>query len=332
MRSKLGYVLMAYLLMGATTVNADQDNYAEKIKNPTAAYVKNLTQEQARQAILKMVGEFQVNFRFEEMYAEKLGYVVKAPDLSKAYETVIVLEDTPTKISLQHLLVFNKTVVKHWRQDWEYQPNTMWNYIGNYQWKKVALNADESKGKWLQTVWQVDDSPRYASLGHWNSDHTVVAWTSENTYRPLPRRELTTRDDYDTISGVNRQVITPQGWVHEQNNIKFDAKTQMPIAREWGLNQYQRVDQKVDFSPAYQYWKSNEAYWAVVRRAWDVAIQQNDIISLRFTRQKEDDKSAHYMQFMNQAKVFATKTTSVQHMEDEVKKLMNQQLTIGHLK
>lgn len=332
---KLSYVLMTFLIMGATTVQAEQQIDRKKIVNPTSAYVNTMTQEQARQAILKMAGEFKVSFKFEEVYSTKKGYSVQPVDVSKANETVIVLENTPTKISLQHLLVMNKTVVKHWRQDWEYQPTTMWNYIGNYQWQKVALNADEAKGKWLQTVWQVDDSPRYASLGEWSSDHGVEAWTSNNTYRPLPRRELTTRDDYDTISGVNRQAITSDGWVHEQNNIKFDSKTQTPLARELGLNEYKRIDQnadqKIDFNPAYEYWEKNKAYWGVVRQAWDTAIQQSEVVGLTFTRQKDDDKQAHYIQFMNQAKKIETEKADIKKTEVEVKKLLNEQLTVGQV-
>lgn len=209
----------------------------------------------------------------------------------------------------------------------------MWNYVGNYQWKKVALNADEVKGKWLQTVWQIDDSPRYASLGEWSSDHGILAWTSDTTYRPLPRRELTTRDDYDTISGVNRQALTANGWVHEQNNIKYDAKTRSPLAREFGVNEYKRVeDKKNDFSPAYEYWEKNKTYWSIVRDAWNSAIQQNDVVGLRFTRQKEEDKQAHYMHFMDQAKAFSAKKAPEKMMQNEVKKLLNEQLTAGSVK
>jgi hypothetical protein len=333
MKSKLCYTLIAFLALGGGNVHAYQAETQTVSSNPTAIAVKHLTPQQAHQAILKMAGEYRVSFRFEEVYATKPQYELKEPDISKASETVIVLENSANKISLQHLLVMKNTVVKHWRQDWEYEPTSMWHYIGNYQWKKVALTPAESKGKWLQTVWQVDDSPRYASLGEWTSDHGIEAWTSQNTYRPLPRRELTTRDDYDTLSGFNRQAITANGWVHEQNNIKFDAKTQTPIARELGFNQYIRVEKnQIDFSPAYDYWEKNKNYWETVRHAWDQALEQNEIVGLRFTRQKDDDKSAHYVYFMDQAKAFSAKKAPTQLMQSEVKKLLNQELVAGSIK
>lgn len=324
--------LLTLIVLGGTSVHAQEKTViTTQLATQQQDFIQNLSQAQAHQAILKMVGEYQVTFHFEEIYSVKNGYDILPPDISKGFETVFVIEDTPNKVSLQHLLLAGEHVVKHWRQDWEYEPTSMWSYVGNYQWKKVQLTKEQSKGKWLQTVWQVDDSPRYAALGNWTSDHGIEAWTSAETYRPLPRRELTTRDDYDIISGINRQAITADGWVHEQNNIKFDTKTQKPLARELGLNQYERVT-KTDFKPAYDYWEKNKAYWAEVRAAWDKAFQQNEVLGLKFTRQKDDDKKAHYIQFMNQAKEFADKKATKQQMDEKIKKLLNQELTVGQLK
>ena len=323
-------ILVSMIALGSTTVSVADQTTLNPVMQQQAS-IQNLTQEQARQAILKMAGEYQVNFRFEEIYSAKSGYNAQPVELSKGYETVIVLENTPNKISLQHLLVSGSHVVKHWRQDWEYQPSSMWSYVGQYQWKYQQLSAEQSQGKWLQTVWQVDDSPRYAALGHWTNDHGIEAWTSMETYRPLPRRELTTRDDYDVISGINRQAITANGWVHEQNNIKYDSQTQKPLARELGLNSYERV-KDVDFKPAYEYWEKNKAYWAEVRGVWNKAFQENSILGLRFTRQKEDDKQAHYIQFMNQAKKFSGKNIPVKQMDGEILALLNQELTVGQVK
>lgn len=330
MKLRLSYILVAMLAFGATAVNAEQ----KTIKLPNALQQQplreNLTQEQARQAILKMVGEYQVTFRFEETYPGKTGYDINPPDISKGFETVIVLENTPNKVSLQHLLMVGDHVVKHWRQDWIYQPTTMWSYIGNYQWEKVQLTPEQSQGKWLQTVWQIDDSPRYAGLGNWIGDHGIESWTSNATYRPLPRRELTTRDDYDVISGVNRQAITAEGWIHEQDNIKYDSKTKVPLARELGMNTYARVT-KTDFKPAYNYWDKNKAYWGAVRATWDKAFQENPVLGLRFTRQQDDDKQAHYMHFIKQAEKFSGKKVPEKQLTAATTSLLNQELTTGHV-
>ena len=123
------------------------------------------------------------------------------------------------------------------RQDWEYEPTKMWSYIGNYKWKSIELKQQDEQGKWLQTVWQVDESPCYAGLGRWTKDNGVTEWTSNETYRPLPRREHTIRNDYDVIIGTNRHALTATGWVHEQDNIKFDSKTILRWHANW-VNQY----------------------------------------------------------------------------------------------
>lgn len=331
MKFKLSYILVAMLALGVTAVHAEQKLVSLTDASQQQSLHENLTPKQARQAILNMAGEYQVTFRFEETYPAKSGYDINPPDISKGFETVIVLENTPNKISLQHLLMVGEHVVKHWRQDWTYEPTTMWSYIGNYEWKKVQLTPEQSKGKWLQTVWQVDDSPRYAGLGVWVKDHGIESWSSQATYRPLPRRELTTRDDYDVISGINRQAITSEGWVHEQDNIKYDSKTKSALTRELGINTYVRVT-KTDFKPAYTYWEKNKAYWGSVRSAWDKAFQENEVLGLRFTRQKDSDKDAHYMHFMKQAEKFAGKNVPEKQLNEATKTLLNEELTTGHVK
>ena len=76
------------------------------------------------------------------------------------------------------------------------------------------------KGSWSQFVYQVDDSPRYEGFGEWKHYQNSSTWKSNETPRPLPRREKSVRSDYDLIIGTNIHTITPSGWVHEQNNNK----------------------------------------------------------------------------------------------------------------
>ncbi|WP_420002200.1 DUF6607 family protein [Acinetobacter sp. LF10] len=325
MKLKLSYVLVTAFVMGITSVNAAQQpiKLAEALQQQSLH--ENLTQEQARQAILKMAGEYKVDFRFEELYSLKQGYELKDDDLSSGHETVIVLENTPSKVSLQHILVAGGQVVKHWRQDWEYEPTKMWSYIGDYRWKSIDLKKAESSGKWLQTVWQVDDSPRYAGLGKWIKDNGVVEWVSNETYRPLPRREHTTRNDYDVIIGINRHALTATGWVHEQDNIKFDSKTNTALARELGFNRYNKVE-GYDFKPAYDYWKNNAAYWSAVKGAWSDAFNQNQIVALKFA---EKNEKSHFSYFNDQAESVAGKAVKAEQLQSQAKTLLNQQLLEG---
>lgn len=289
---------------------------------------QELSQEQARQAIVKMAGEYKVHFHFAEGYALKPGYQIKPADESSGYETVIVLENTANKVVLQHILVSGDQVVKHWRQDWEYQPKQMWHYVGNYRWQRITLTSEQAQGQWLQTVWQIDDSPRYAALGQWRQDNGRLVWRSEETERPLPRREHTTRQDYDRLIGLNQHVITPTGWVHEQENIKYDQKTQTAIAKEFGLNRYEKID-NYNFEPAYAYWKKHAAYWASVRQAWSLAFEQNEQLALTFP---EENKTAHFKYFNDLAKTTALKPRSKKQLDQQTIQLLNQQLILGHVK
>lgn len=327
MKFNFSYIFTAVLAVGATIAQAVTPavNLAEALQQRSLH--EQLSPAQARQAILKMAGEYKVNFRFEELYALKVGYQIKQDEQPSGHETVMIIENTPKKVSLQHILVEKGHVVKHWRQDWEYEPSKMWSYVGDYKWKSIDLKPEEVKGKWLQTVWQIDDSPRYAGLGQWTQDNGVVEWTSNETYRPLPRREHTIRSDYDVIIGINRHALTANGWVHEQDNVKFDSKTDTALAREHGINQYTKIE-GYDFKPAYDYWKNNAAYWGAVRSAWDKAFAQNEVVAMKFAGK---DEKAHYSYFNDQAKTVSGKKIKVDQLQLQAKNLLNQQLTEGKI-
>lgn len=244
-----------------------------------------------RQAILAMAGEFHVTFDFEESTALAEGYELREPQRSTATEIVTVLEDSPRRIVLQHILVLgdDQRVVKHWRQDWVRQPREVFQYLGERRWQLRSRSPEEVRGAWSQSVWQVDDSPRYAAIGRWRHDGNQSVWTSETTWRPLPRREHTTRDDYDVMLAVNRHVITPFGWLHEQDNAKLVTRDDQYrlLAREYGRNRYQRIDD-YDFTPAFEYWDRTEDYWAEVRRRWEALFADRGEVALV---EKVDDEN-----------------------------------------
>ena len=240
-----------------------------------------------RAAILAMAGEYAVDFHFEETAALRAGYEKKPAHNSKAQEWVFVVEDSGAHIVLQHILVSDKAeVTKHWRQDWDYQPSSTWEFSGTQkapQWRRTTANAEQRHGAWLQTVWHVDDSPRYASLGRWQHRSNLSRWSGDTTRRPLPRREYTTRHDYDVLLANNRHEITPTGWVHAQDNIKWDSNAtdrQHAVAREIGVNTYTRVA-NVDFSPAHKYWQQTHQYWSLVRAKWQLTLAQHGEFSVR---------------------------------------------------
>jgi hypothetical protein len=225
-----------------------------------------------RKSILAMAGEFRVRFAFDETVALAPGYAPHATQRSGGTELVEVIADDGEHISLQHILVLGKdhTVVKHWRQDWQYQPQQILRFRGLGRFETQAVAAADAQGAWSQTVYEVDDAPRYAGIGRWTHAHGENAWESDRTLRPLPRREYTKRSDYQALDVVNRHALTPAGWVHEQDNTKlvFDADGKLhAIAREQGLNSYTRIAD-YDFGAGREYWKKTSAYWSAVRGAW----------------------------------------------------------------
>lgn len=243
--------------------------------------------EKDRRAILAMAGPYRTSFEFLEMVGYTPDFERARPYQSWGTEYIYVLEDKPDFISLQHIIVMfaeqdgeimGPFVQKHWRQDWQYQKPSMLVYDGNNVWENVGVPADEAKGTWAQSVFQVDDSPRYESYGKWQHYPNFSTWQSGDTWRPLPRRETTVRDDYQVLEGRNRHSIVSNGWVQEEENykVKLDAQGNrsegMPyVSKEYGINRYERIV-GFDFSAGDEYWKDTSAFWNDVRAVWQQVL------------------------------------------------------------
>ncbi|MEE4350120.1 MAG: DUF6607 family protein [Pacificimonas sp.] len=251
------------LLFGAVAASAQSDMVGK------SAF------ERDREAILAMAGNYRVTFDFRETAAFTEGYELKDPYRSGGHEIVRVIEDRGDFISLQHILVVGgdqKFPIKHWRQDWRYEPEEVLVFIGGNAWERRAVSEEERHGRWSQTVYQVDDAPRYGAVGAWSHDNGLSEWQPPAEWRPLPRRDMTTRDDYHAMDAVNRHALTPTGWVHEQDNAKVVLDgTPHVLTREIGVNTYQRYD-GFETSVGDDYWNATKDYWAGVRAIWDERI------------------------------------------------------------
>jgi len=246
--------------------------------------------EKDRRAILAMAGDYRASFDFLETLGFYPEHKAIAPYQSWATEYIFVVEDNKDFISLQHILVMQMQqedgalsepyVVKHWRQDWSYEDRYLNVFLGQDTWGRETLKRSEIKGTWSQAVFQVDDSPRYDSVGKWVHAKGYSSWMSAQTWRPLPRREKSIRDDYDVLIGTNRHTITLNGWSHEQDNLKVVATSPSERSirgrlnpdytvrgREIGLNRYDSIEE-FDFSPAIDYWSATEEFWKVIRYKW----------------------------------------------------------------
>jgi len=259
---------------------------------PLAVDAETASFEQDRQSILAMTGDYKVTFDFTETVSFVIGYELKEPKLSGGHESVRVVEDRGDFISLQHLLVVGPdsapVVVKHWRQDWQYEPARVLTFIGGNAWEWREVPASERAGTWSQTVYQVDDAPRYGAVAEWTYKDGIAEWTPAHEWRPLPRRDMTTRDDYHAVNAVNRHVITPWGWVHEQDNSKLmlDAAPQV-LVREVGVNTYKAFDD-YPVEAAESYWAGTADYWAGIRDEWTRIAAENDRFAITIKGETED--------------------------------------------
>lgn len=285
------FIVGAVMVSGCASVSApaeQQSAFSSQARRDAKAKEKF---EADRKAILAMAGDYNVTFSFTETVPFVDGYELKEPKLSGGDEVVRVIEDRGDFISLQHILVVGgdeKFPVKHWRQDWAYEPDSVLVFIGGAAWEKRPLSGSEAKGKWTQVVYQVDDAPRYGALGAWSHENGVSAWTPPAEWRPLPRRDATKRDDYHAIAAVNRHAITPDGWVHEQDNTKLVISGEPhALVREVGVNTYKRSDD-FEVAIAEDYWAATKDYWAAVRAEWTRIESENDAFGL--TIQGEPDE------------------------------------------
>jgi hypothetical protein len=253
--------------------------------------------ERHRRAIMAMAGTYRVTFDFLEVTSFGANEGPKAPYQSWGTEKVYVDSDSGESISLVHILemrivqpdgkISEPMVTKHWRQDWSYQPRYIVEYKGNDRWERRQLASAESLRRWVQTVYQVDESPRYASLGHWEHTASFSTWVSGETYRPLPRREWSVRQDYQVLEGTNRHTILPTGWVQEENNLKavltpereLDASGPY-VGREYGVARYQRI-RDADFAAADAYYQRTKEFWDQVRDRWSKVFAERGTVTLK---------------------------------------------------
>jgi hypothetical protein len=249
--------------------------------------------ERDRRAILAMAGSYRVGFDFLEIVGFTPGFEPAEPYQSWGTEHVYVVENSDERISLQHVLVMTiigddgeemgPFVTKHWRQDWVYEDPEAHAYRGFGTWARETRDEQARAGRWSQTVWQVDDSPRYAAWGEWRHTPERSWWESSETWRPLPRREFSVRDDYDVLIGTNTHIILPTGWVQEEHNVKTvlagPGEVESRLAREIGIARYERLAD-FDRSAGDEYWEATRDFWAEVRAYWQREMAEHDAIRL----------------------------------------------------
>jgi hypothetical protein len=249
-------------------------------------------QADGKKIVDKLCGCFEVSFKYAETFAPSTDYKFhEREEIGGTAELALPIEVNDKKIVIQHLLVVGpNTVVKHWREEWTYENPVIWKYKGDRTWVKETLPAEQVKGKWTQSVWEVADEPRYQGYSQFVNLDSKIVWQN-TTDAPLPRREYSVRNDYNILKRTNRLNITDSGYLHEQDNQKIIRSngTDKLLVEEKGHNIYKRIAES-ECAAAKTYWAKNEGYWGRVRKVWADYIATHESISLK---NKIDNKMLH---------------------------------------
>ncbi len=245
--------------------------------------------QQDIESIKAMCGCYEVDFQYVETFAPKATYEFHDRYVANALEWVGLVEETPNKLSLQHILVMRDTIaLKHWRQDWIFENQELYSFQGDELWNFETLASNDVEGQWTQKVYQVDDAPRYEGNATWIHADGKHYWES-TVDAPLPRREYSKRDDYNVLERTNRHEITDEGHVHEQDNTKIRRRSgkDRVLVHEKGMNMYKKVDDS-RCQAAADWWQENQAFWSDVRTAWgEIFARQQD---LKFATKVDDQR------------------------------------------
>ena len=239
-------------------------------------------------AIKSMCGCFEVEFKFVETFSYSKDSIYNSSEhySAGALEWAQLVNDEKNNIIIQHILITgdedNPYVIKHWRQDWLYENSDFYYYDHSNKWIYKHKKQNDVKGQWSQKVYQVDDSPRYEGTASWIHVDGRSFW-SNSTDAPLPRREITKRQDYNVMLRRNHHEIFDWGWQHDQDNdkiIRESGKEDFVLAQEKGINNYKRVESKRCLA-AQNFWKENKDKWNLVRNKWDNIFNYKNDLKLK---------------------------------------------------
>ena len=279
-----------------------------------------------KESISKLCGCFEVEFKYAETFSPDPHYQYHERDeINGGVELAIPIEVTDTKIVIQHLLVITDSmIVKHWREEWTYENPVLWVYKGDRTWVRTIVPVEQVKGKWTQTVWEVADEPRYQGFSQFVNLDGKIIWQN-TTDAPLPRREYSTRSDYNVLKRTNRLNITDSGYIHEQDNEKIirSGVVDKLLVQEKGINSYKRIADAA-CNAGKIYWEKNKIFWGKVRQFWADYISTQTTISLQ---SKVNGKLLHEY-LLDLAKEYAAKKISDADIDGKIK--ANIAMFIGH--
>lgn len=274
--------------------------------------------ELERELIKSLAGCYRVSFQFAETFAPDTDYEYHDRKFAGAKEIAHIIEETEDKISIQHILYIGKDkVIKHWRQDWLYENRDLLSLVKDHTWEKTELLPEQAKGTWTQKVYQVDDCPRYQGYGTWVHVDGRHFWES-TTDSPLPRREISKRNDYNVLRRHSHIEIFENGdWVLDQDNEKIirsvENNEDTLLCMEKGIEKFTK--KRYDPSAALDWWNEQETFWTDVRQIWSEILEDQDLINVS----KDEDL---YMAQFGLAEEFAGEKYDAERAKTAIKKLL----------
>lgn len=271
------------------------------------------------ESVKSLCGCFEVDFKYKETFSDKKDYKLKDAYETEALEWVSYEPQTDGSVTLQHILIIDSsTIIKHWRENWSFENTEILTYDKNYLWKKKTLDAGKVIGTWTQKVFEVDDRPQYDGIASFAYFDGKTLWQSRDD-APLPRREYSKRSDYNVLNRGNRLYITPDGYLHEQDNKKVirTANTADTIlVEEKGYNNYTKVPAS-KCQAGIDWWEKNKVFWYDVRSVWNTLLPTlNELI----IKQTVEDQKLHERLFkLNEEYISAKKYDSKNAKEDILK-------------
>ena len=221
-------------------------------------------------AIKGQCGCFDITFKYAETFSPDTTYKFHSGEKLYGREWIFVIEESPEKVVIEHLLVIKDTmIIKHWREDWTYQDPHLLTYYATNDFRYANVKNQNFPTGWTQRVYGTQDEPRYAGFGEWAHINGKSVWESRSD-AALPRREYTHRNDYNVLSRGNRIHVTSKGYLHEQDNDKIkreEGKPDVLIASEKGYNDYIRIDAS-KCQTAQKWWSESHNFWKEVRAVW----------------------------------------------------------------
>lgn len=244
--------------------------------------------DEDRAQLLNLSGCFLTDYNFAEK--ERLHESYSEADFQKnskrydasAIEWIELVEDTGDRLLFQRIMIIDQGqpepyVFKHHSEQWIYEPQFFYEYLGSGSYVPRELSQEDRKGVWRRSVNSLDDGPRYHCIARWQKSekrNSKSTWTCEN-YSPIPGREFRDmkRNDYQGLQRKTQIQSSNWGWKELQWNkkVREDASAFIPFVSELGNTTYAKIDDKL-CAPAKAFWNKRKDFWKIARKVWSEVL------------------------------------------------------------